>query len=539
MSLRRAIQLISLALFLFFLIVASTSFGSYLPVDSFLQLDPTHFMGTLVSARYFSLSFLTAILVLLITLVLGRIFCGYICPLGTTLDGTDKIFCPSHEKRPRLGNLRPIKYYIIAFLFGAAVLGVSLIFIAAPLSLITRFYGLVVYPVFALFADGILSIIQPLADRFGISSLVFAQIKTPRFATQFFILVFFAAIFASARFSPRFWCRYLCPSGALLALVSRKPLLRRRVTEDCTDCGKCVESCPMGAIPEDPCLTLHEECIVCRTCEKVCPVDAVAFTSEVPGQPSHGVEFSQTRRRFIASGLTGAVTAAISLTGLKAVSNQGALGQVADPRLIRPPGALPEKEFLSRCVRCGECMAACPTNTLQPIWFQAGFIGLFSPALNMRRGPCDPECIRCGEVCPTNAITNLLKNERIWAKLGTAVILRHACLAWEHQKKCLVCDEVCPFDAVVFKDEPEHEVPVPHVIEDRCAGCGYCEYFCPVQNQAAIVVTPMGALRQSRGSYEEEAKRQGLKLVLRPKDEYGLPESEGKDTRGPAPGFTE
>ncbi|MBW2086844.1 MAG: 4Fe-4S binding protein, partial [Deltaproteobacteria bacterium] len=91
MSLRRAIQLISLALFLFFLIVASTSFGSYLPVDSFLQLDPTHFMGTLVSARYFSLSFLTAILVLLITLVLGRIFCGYICPLGTTLDGTDKI----------------------------------------------------------------------------------------------------------------------------------------------------------------------------------------------------------------------------------------------------------------------------------------------------------------------------------------------------------------------------------------------------------------------------------------------------------------
>jgi ferredoxin len=184
-------------------------------------------------------------------------------------------------------------------------------------------------------------------------------------------------------------------------------------------------------------------------------------------------------------------------------------------------------------------MTACPTNTLQPIWFQAGLTGLFSPAITPRRGFCNPECNNCGTVCPTGAISKLTKKERIWAKTGTAVIFRQKCLAWEHRKSCMVCDEVCPFKAVEFIKEQGNPVPVPQVVEEKCAGCGSCEHYCPVQNEAAIVVTPMGALRLAKGSYAEQGRRQGLRLSLKPAADQGPALKEAAPPSGPAPGFTE
>ncbi len=360
----------------------------------------------------------------------------------------------------------------------------------------------------------------------------------PRFATQMFIIAIFGVMFALARVSPRFWCRNLCSSGALMALLSKKPFIRRCVSEGCTECGKCVRACPMGAIfTENPRITHHEECITCLTCEKVCPEKVISFSHAKTDYGSDIGEPAYSRRQFVITGLIGIGTAVTSLTGLSSLYGKPGPGQVTTPGLIRPPGALPEMDFLSRCVRCGECMAACPTNTLQPIWLKAGFSGLFSPALTPRRSYCNPECHKCGEVCPTGAIRMLSSNERIWAKTGTAMIFRRKCLAWEHQKSCMVCDEVCPFKAVEFRKEPGNPVPVPQVREEKCAGCGYCEHFCPVQNQSAIVVTPMGALRMSEGSYAAQGKRQGLNLSIKPKSEYG-PQPAGKDwDKGFAPGF--
>lgn len=145
----------------------------------------------------------------------------------------------------------------------------------------------------------------------------------------------------------------------------------------------------------------------------------------------------------------------------------------------------------------------------------------------------------CAEVCPTNAISKLSPNERIWAKTGTAVIFRRKCLAWEQQKSCMVCDEVCPYKAVEFRKEPVNRVPVPQVREEKCSGCGYCEHFCPVQNQSAIVVTPMGALRMSEGSYIAQGKSQGLNLSINHKPEYGLQLEDSNRGKGFAPGFEE
>ena len=552
---RRTAQIVCLILFLGLLAGA----GHIREADFFLRLDPLLVGITAISARMLAWAFLPALIVFVSAFFIGRAFCGYICPMGTTIDGSDRCFAKRGAKRKTPPAWLPARLnrYILVFLAAAALPGISLVYWLAPLSLITRFYGLILYPVIELAAASALAVFYPLASRLDIRSLMFAEIEPPRFATQFFILAVFILIFAAVRITPRFWCRYLCPAGGLLALAAKKPLIRRRVSSACNQCGICARQCPMGAIdPQNPELTDHAACIACRTCESVCPQAAVGFgfrpASETATDTALQQETDPVRRQFVLAGLAGLGTAALTLTGLKTVAGAPAEAQVRAARLIRPPGALPEAEFLARCVRCGACMSACPTNTLQPIWMDAGFTGMFSPAITPDRKYCDPRCTACGDVCPTGAIRSLSADERIWAKTGTAVINRQKCLAWEHKKSCMVCDEVCPYDAVTFEKKPQLPYPVPHVEEARCAGCGYCEHYCPVTNDPAIFVTPMNEMRLKTGSYRETGERRKYQLTLRPASEPLVPRTypgartaapEGRtpmpetDSEGIAPGF--
>lgn len=534
---RRFVQVFSLTLFLLFLALASFSGVSAAFPDIFLQMDPFLMLASAIAGRVLLSGLLPAGIVLVLGPLLGRVFCGYVCPMGTTLDGTDALFGPPKKKNYFSETLFRTKYLVLVLMLGSALAGVSYIFFASPLSLATRVWGLVIYPAVAFLAGLFLDLIRPLGDLPGLDALTFAQIRTIRFDTQFFVFFFFLCIAGLAAFSPRFWCRYLCPSGALLAFVSRSPLIRRRVSDQCNQCGKCIRKCPMSAIEENaPVNTFHSECIVCRTCEAVCPEKAVSFGRVMDKTPTR---FSPARRHLVSAGVIGAGTAVIGLTSLSSLYGKPGDGQVGTPGLIRPPGALNETEFLARCVRCGECMAACPTNTLQPIWFKAGFPALFSPAVTPRRGFCDPQCHECARVCPTRAMQHLNERDRIWAKTGTARIIREKCLAWEYQKSCMVCDEVCPYDAIEFVKEKGGRIPVPHILEHKCAGCGYCEHFCPVRNQAAVVITPMDALRLTRGSYETEARAKGFDLRLKPPGEPVPDASPYPDVQGEAgvPGF--
>ncbi len=537
---RRFVQLASLTIFFLFLLSAASTFLAFmLPLDLFLRLDPALTATTAIATRNLSLVFMPAVILVLLGLIFGRAFCGYICPMGTTLDGGEKLFGRARKKRKGPDNKwRAFKYLVMLFLAGASFFSVSFVFWASPISLITRFYGLLVQPVIAYLFNELFNLSMPLIEWLDITPLLFAQIDTPRFNTLPFILAFF--VFFSV-LSPRFWCRFLCPSGALLALTSKKPLFRRHVSKNCTSCGKCARACPMEAIPEDDYIsTRHEECLLCQTCKKLCPEKAVTFLFKKDKQEVKTLKMLPDRRKFIISGLSGAGTALVCMTGLEAPYNKDEKGKVLPPALIRPPAALPEREFLARCIRCGECMVACPTNTLQPLWLKAGFLGMFTPTLIFRRGFCNPECHKCSEMCPTGAIRSLSRDERKWAKIGTAEILHHKCLAWEHQKSCMVCDEVCPSDAVKFKKEPGNPVTVPHVIENKCTGCGYCEHHCPVQNKSAIIISPMGELRLAEGSFIEEGKNLGLDITFKLEGNNELPAAYregGPDGTAQPPGF--
>lgn len=182
-------------------------------------------------------------------------------------------------------------------------------------------------------------------------------------------------------------------------------------------------------------------------------------------------------------------------------------GHTYDPDLIRPPGAKGEDEFLSRCIRCGECMKVCPTNAIQPAFAEGGIAGLWTPVLKMKLGYCEYECNLCSQVCPTQAIeqSGLEKKQQI--RIGTAFFDRNRCLPWASARTCIVCEEHCPTPkkAIWFQevqamtpDGTMATVKQPHVNPDLCIGCGVCENKCPINDRRGVHVTSVGETRNPK-----------------------------------------
>jgi MauM/NapG family ferredoxin protein len=512
MRFQRLVQILLLSLFLVLLWLAAYPLPAWLEVDLFLRLDPLISLGSMAAARAFIPRVAWALVVLGMALFLGRIFCGYICPLGATIDFADWLRGKKRQGENSFeaqGAYRHLKYWLLIGLAGSALVGISWIFLFSPLSLATRFYSFVVYPLALLVSNLFLDVFRPVFPYIGLGHLAFVHLNVPQYNTNLFIGFFVFAILALGMVKSRFWCRNLCPAGAMIALFSLRPLFRRVVSEKCTACGKCVRACPMAAISKDFKSTAHSECVTCLRCREVCPEQAVSF--EVKRRvPVVQEEVNLGRRRVLGAGAAGMAVAAVTMTNLHHLHGHESPRALRSSRLLRPPGALPEPDFQARCVRCGECIKACLTNTLQPVWFEAGLSGLWTPKVTARLAGCEQGCAVCGQVCPTGAIRPLSLEEKIFAKIGTARIEKSRCIAWEQDKKCLICDEICPYNAIVSRFVADLPVTVPVIDENKCNGCGYCEDKCPVIGESAIIVEPLGEVRLATGSYKDKARELGL-----------------------------
>jgi MauM/NapG family ferredoxin protein len=546
-SLRAIVQTLCLLFFIGLVFLAGAGYTGPLPPDLWLRLDPLVSVFNPITTRTWVPALWGGLAILALTLFLGRFFCGYMCPLGTTFDLSLRCLHAPRKPRPANGTPTGRRWWKYSFLIATAVtasLAIPAVFLGSPTAWAMRIFALLLYPLALLAAALGIYLIQPLSDLFNPGTLDYLTPSIPQYALQPLLLVCAATLIASVLAAPRYWCRYLCPAGALMALFSRKPLLRRRVSADCVHCGTCVRRCPMEAIEASPYRTRHSECIVCTTCVRVCPEEAVSFGVDPLVAPALPQQDRVARRLFLTSGLSAAGYALLSLTQLGQLHGRPGTGQVIPARLLRPPGALPEADFLTHCIRCGLCLQVCPTNTLQPLGLAAGIGGWYTPRVLPRRGACEPGCAACGAVCPTAALRPLPLDEKQWAKIGTARIIPQRCLAWAQNKACLVCDEVCPYDAISLRRIEGQAVAVPFLEARRCSGCGYCEHHCPVQADAAIVVGPMDALRLSAGSYRRQGRLQGLQLELKPSTHRKTDEMPAaQETPLPAdtlpPGFSE
>ncbi len=506
-GLKIIIQLTSLSLFILLLFLALFPVSPGFPYDLFLRLDPLVALGSILGSWRITGRVLCSLVLILVTLLAGRLFCGYICPLGCTIDLSDAALMDEKNlekaENSRYRRFRNLKYYLLALLVVSSALGFSFLYAFDPISLITRSFTFFLYPLAVFLANALLDLVRPLAEGLGLVNIALAHFSQPVFGSNFVTFFIFIGILMLVVFSRRFWCRYLCPLGAMLGLFSLVAPIRRKVDKGCDACGQCQAACPMDAIKKNPRRTVLSECIGCRTCAMACPQEVISFGWVKGEKEKYRSEVNLSRRGFVS-----AVSGGLSLGFLGQASLAGAQ---RGNKILRPPGALPVRWFNNTCIRCGECMKACITNTLQPCSLEAGLESLWTPRHEMRLAGCEQECNVCGQVCPTQAIRALPLEEKKYARIGTAVIKREKCIAWEQNKLCLICDEACPYNAIVFKVVEGHKRPF--IDEGKCNGCGICEQLCPILGEAAILVEPMGQIRLKDGSYIEEAK--GLKLEFK------------------------
>jgi polyferredoxin len=501
---RRISQGIFLLLFLFLFLQTESKGKDELgyPVKIFLDFDPLIFITTLLSAHTVAKAFYFSIIVIIATILLGRVFCGWICPLGTLNNMVSVLRKESVDTPSR--NWYRVKYYILIFLLVSSVFSLQLMGIVDPLSLLIRSFSVSIYPLFnygiesvfdslySLNIRGIVEVSETVHSVLKESVLSFQQ---PLYHQSAFIGMLFLLILGLNLVERRFFCRYLCPLGALLGILSRFSVLKRSVSEGCTSCGTCASVCQGGAAPGKKEEWRDTECIYCFNCDDICPENAVSF-GFFRKRAASAIDLG--RRRVIASMVSGVI--AVPLLRVTPLSKV----DYSKPKLIRPPGSLEEKEFLKRCVKCGECMKVCITNGLQPTLLEAGIEGIWSPVLVPRIGYCEYRCTLCGQVCPTEAIKRLTLEEKVKVKIGLAMIDKGRCLPYAHAIPCIVCEEVCPtpkkaiwLENAKVKDRKGKEIVVkqPRVDLDLCIGCGICETKCPVVGQPAIYVISTGESR--------------------------------------------
>jgi len=467
---RRVSQAFFAAVFLWF--CAAASLGgrfwqlSGWPVNWLIELDPLAAFGTLVSTRGFYAPLFWAVASLALTAFLGRFFCGFVCPLGALNQATGwlaRIGRP-HGARVADNRLRPaqaVKFYVLGFFLACGLFGPLLSGLLDPIPLLHRSVNLTLAPVLD-------------------SGLQVLSAKPRSYASAWLILAVLAAILGLNLVLPRFFCRFVCPLGALFGLVNRfTPWRIGKVRGACGDCHLCETHCEGACRPSGH--FVAGECVLCLNCLDRCPHGLIGFGTR-PSVAGESALPEPSRRAVVLALAAGALAAPVFRVGALAGFNR-------NPQLIRPPGALDEARFLARCLRCGQCMRVCPTNVLQPALLEAGIEGIWTPVLNNRIGHsgCQLTFIACGHVCPTAAIRPLTLDEKLGRgefaakgplRLGTAFVDRSRCLPWVMDRPCLVCQELCPvspkaiFTRTVFEAVRGGRAEVSRAEDPACALSG-------------------------------------------------------------------
>jgi len=528
---RRLIQSIFFLFFLVLFFYVSWPYGSpdyvktmqskeMAEAETFLDFDPLVPITTALAAKTWVWAPPLTHIIIWLCILYPRMFCGYICPFGALIDLFDRATGrrSKQSRASRRGGWVHLKYYLLIATLAASAFGVLIAGFVAAIPVLTR---------------GMMFLFGPLQ----IGLLKGWYLIPPMNAGHYVSIALFLAILVVGFLRRRFWCRHVCPTGAFFAACNVVRLSDRRVNSRCIRCGRCAEACPFDAIKGDY-TTRTAECTFCQTCGGVCPTQAIQFVSRwnrenvAPPAPvadeasvaPAGRELALSRRGFLAGALGGVATAAgvERLWGARVASPDAVLP-------VRPPGSVPEREFLQMCIRCGECFQACPNNVLQPVAFEQGLEGVWTPQVVAKWSGCEPRCNNCGQVCPTGAIRPLPIEEKRVARIGLAIVNEMTCLPYARREACQMCVDECRaagYDAIEFlrvgtevdndgKPIEDTGFLAPVVLADKCIGCGLCETRCWRINVIQKRLLDDTAIHVVAGPGREDRLMGGSYLALR------------------------
>ena len=464
---RRVAQLGFLALWFALFLATRDQTLAIVPPTLYLITDPLVAALTMGASQVIVPTLVWSFVFVLFALVFGRAFCGWICPLGTLIDLAAKIFKPPEDRFSLATHLKLqyLKYVVLAVMVVGALCSAQWIYLLDPLVLLFRAFAAGVWPLTTFFHE---APSEP--------GTIWQSYHIVAFAP----LVLLVVVLVATAITPRFYCRYVCPLGAFYGLLSRAPLLRRRV-KGCDACTsvqtdkQCVTGCRMGAVDSNPHKTQNHECIRCFSGRSFCHAEAISFEWQKPftGPARADVPVDLSRRTFLVAGGLGAA--------LAPVAAMSAYHRGDSNHVIRPPRVLDEDTFTDQCIRCAMCVQACPTQTLQLVHLEAGIAGFWTPAVTPLVGGCIPECDACSVACPTDAIPVFAKGEESkWAtKMGTVVLEKGRCVCFTEGLECGKCIDICPTKAFTIEAKSDHNPTRPVSVDYlRCVGCGLCELEC-------------------------------------------------------------
>ena len=439
-----------------------------------------------------SLNFIIIIAMILLTLLMGRIYCSVICPLGILQDVFG--WFGKKAKKNRYTYSKPmnvLRYVMLGVMVVASIAGfASVAALIAPYSAFGRIASNLLAPVY-LWGNNLLAAWAESVDSYAFYSV---DIWVKGGITLVVALITFIVLFVLAYKNGRTYCNTICPVGTILGFFSRFSILKPVIdTSKCNNCGLCTRNCKAACIDSKNHAIDYSRCVVCLDCMDKCKQGAIKYVprSKASQAAPTGASADKGRRAFIT---TSAIMAGASVAKAQQLKMDGGFATIEDKKIpnretqLTPPGSLSANNFSKQCTACQLCITVCQNQVLRPSNDWSKFM---QPEVSYERGYCRPECTKCSEVCPTGAIKPITKEEKTAIQIGHAVWIADNCIVNTDGHKCGNCARHCPTGAIqmVPKDANDPKsLQIPVVNTERCIGCGACENLCPSRPFSAIYV---------------------------------------------------
>ena len=498
---------------LFFLLTLSLflDYRNILPPSVYSKVLFLQFIPSFI--KFISIVGLSAIgfiVILLLTLFSGRIYCSSICPLGTLQDVISFLSRKSKKKKGKKKREffryeKSKNWWRYSFLALAVVpfLGGTIFFV----NLLDPYssFGKISAHLFRPLLISANNSIAFLFEKMNLYIVYPFEFKGLEIFSFLLALTIFLVVAYLSFTKGRLYCNTVCPVGTLLGLISKYSFVKIAVDEkSCKSCGICERVCKSNCIDTKKKTVDFDRCVACFNCLDVCPTDGMKFEhgflspsknklikpehEQVCELDTQEEKIFHSKRNFLfntfvyAVGLTG-----ITLSQVKITPKKKSKVAVIRKNPVTPPGSQNRNNFAEHCTSCHLCVSVCPTHVLQPAYLEYGLLGMFQPRMDFQTGFCNFECKLCGDVCPTSAIFPIFLEEKKLKQLGKANFVKDNCIVNTENTDCGACSEHCPTKAVnmvPFKNK----LLIPEVKEEFCIGCGACEFACPTKPYKAIYV---------------------------------------------------